>query len=140
MVKSTKLPKKKRQAGIRTLTVKLDTVFSKYIRLSNADKNGTVICFTCGGVHTVNDTDNGHYISRSTRSTRWDEQNCHPQCKSCNRFRDGMKDVYALKLQEKYGKDILEELNQRKNQVFKASPDWLLSKIEYYKQKVKEME
>ena len=59
---------------------------------------------------------NGHYISRSVKSLRFDERNCHPQCVGCNIFKHGAMDEYALALQRKYGDDILKELNKLKNQ------------------------
>lgn len=58
--------------------------------------------------------DAGHYISRAVMATRFDERNVQPQCRFENRFREGVKDEFALALQKKYGLKILEELNQLK--------------------------
>lgn len=121
------------------LILKLDNIFSKYIRLRDAKSNGDVKCFTCGGTWNWTEMDCGHYITRACKSTRWDEQNCQPQCRAENRYHEGVKDIFALKLQEKYGKDILFNLNIRKNTVFKPTPEWLKLKIDYYKEKVKKL-
>lgn len=133
MVKSTKTHKKK--IKLKSLILRLDIVFSKYIRLR--DKG---ICITCGKQDEIGKMDCGHYVSRIYKPTRWHEKNCSCQCPHDNRFMEGCKDVFALKLQEKYGNNILQELNTLKNQVFKLTPEWLEDKIEYYKEKVKEME
>jgi hypothetical protein len=126
--------------SIKALVLKCDTIFSRYKRLSNAKTNGDVECFTCGGIFNWVHIDCGHYISRMYKTVRWDEQNTEPQCPSCNRFHEGKKDVFALKLQEKYGRDILEELNRRKNKVHKFTIPELNELYEYYKDKVRELE
>ena len=75
----------------------------------------------------------GHYIRASAGlATYFDEQNVHAQCYACNIWRDGNSDEYALKLQQKYGEDILQELNRRKHQIIKDFP--FEQKIEEYKQ------
>lgn len=89
-----KLLKANRQRLIR----ELDQVFSKYIRLKNADASGRVQCFTCGRKEHYKLMDAGHYMSRSKRATRWHEDNVKPQCKLCNQIKDGNLQVYAKKL------------------------------------------
>jgi hypothetical protein len=131
---------KAKSKGLRSLIRKLDIVFSKYIRLSNSNSKGWVRCFTCGDLYFWKDIDCGHYITRDNKNTRWDERNCQPQCQSENRFRDGAKDVFALKLQIKYGKDILEKLNEKKNQIKKFTKEELEELFSLYKSKVEELE
>lgn len=108
---------KKTQKGIKStqsLQSKLDTIFSLYIRKRYATPDGMVRCVTCGKYDHWKETDAGHYISRQYLSTRYDERNVHVQCKSCNRFHEGMKDEYTLFLLKTYGVGILEELNRDK--------------------------
>jgi len=136
---STKTHKVKKPSA-RTLVIKLDRIFSQYIRQSEADKNGNVTCFTCDKRGNWKSFDCGHYVSRSYKSTRWDEQNTASQCVSCNRFHEGVKDVFALNLQKKYGDDILEKLNQKKNQIKKFSEYELQEMIALYKDKVAELQ
>lgn len=96
--------------------------FSKYIRRKYSDKDGYVKCVTCDEIRQWNDRmDAGHYISRGRLSTFLDERNVHPQCKGCNGYGKGRLDVYALFLTRTYGKDILEELNTKKNKQIKIT-------------------
>jgi hypothetical protein len=115
-MKSTKNKKKAPKAPtVAKLIKKLDSVFSTYIR-RKYKKGWYAQCFTCGVTKNWKELQNGHYISRSVKSLRFDERNCHPQCVGCNIFKHGAMDEYALALQRKYGDDILKELNQLKNQ------------------------
>jgi hypothetical protein len=97
----------------------LDRVFSIFIRMRDANENGIANCFTCGKADHWTNMDNGHYISRVHRSTRWDEMNCHIQCKRCNIFMKGNYTSYALRMIQKYGIDILEIMDQRKHMTVK---------------------
>ena len=93
---------------------KVDVIFSKYIRLKYATDCGLVRCFTCGAVDNWKNLQNGHYIPRNISNTRFDETNCHPQCRGCNIFKSGNMDAYAVELEAKYGKGILQELAKKK--------------------------
>lgn len=112
--KSSKSLKKKTKTPAQ-LKKKADELFSKYIRLKNADQEGWVSCYTCAASVEWKYIQNGHFVSRVHLSTRWDEENCRPQCYSCNCLRNGNYDVYSLRLTKEKGPDILEELNRRKN-------------------------
>lgn len=122
-----KLPK------INTLVKKLDHEFSIFIR--NRDKH---ICFTCGKQLEPNQSQCGHYQSRSYKNTRWDEDNTACQCVGCNVFKKGNYPAFSLKLIKKYGVGILEDLEIRAKQSFKLDRNWLNEQIEYYKTKNKE--
>lgn len=93
---------------------KLDTIYSKFIRLFYADANGIVKCASCGKLVFWKDADCGHYIGRQHHATRWYEKNTHPQCRDCNRFNEGNKGRYAMFLVEKYGEDIIDHLEYKK--------------------------
>lgn len=90
-----------------------DEVFSLYIR-NRDSKNGYNKCFTCDKELPIKELDAGHYISRINSNLRYFEKNVHVQCRYCNRYKEGMKDEYALRLIDKYGVGILEELNRWK--------------------------
>lgn len=121
----------------KTLRNKLDNIFSRYIRWSYADKDGMVKCFTCSKVLPIKEMDNGHFVGRACLSLRYSEKNCHPQCRYCNRYAEGMKDVYALRLIEKYGPDVLVELNREKYKIVKNYP--YQEQIDLYKAKLDEL-
>ena len=113
-------------------------LFSEYTRRRYADQNGNVRCFTCDKVNPWKMMHGGHYVRASAgMSTYFDEENVHVQCYACNIWRDGNSDVYALRLQEKYGEDILKELNRRKNITIKDFP--FEKKIEEYKEKINKL-
>lgn len=99
-----------KKKSYRNLKNKLDKVFSIYIRQRDKGR-----CFTCGIKKNIKELDCGHYIKRQHLATRWLEENCAAQCWSCNRFRDGNKERYAVELEKKYGHGILQKLEQIKN-------------------------
>jgi hypothetical protein len=124
----------------RTTLLKMaDQAYSIYIRTLNADQNGYVRCFTCESVHKIAEMDCGHFASRRHMSTRFLEKNTEPQCRYCNRFNEGRKDVFSLRLIEKYGPDILREIHETRNIDKKWSSDELLELIETYQNKLKEL-
>lgn len=113
MTKKKPLKKlKTKKPSYRLLKKKLDKVFSIYIRMR--DKG---VCFTCGVQKPWKQMQAGHYISRSSLALRFDERNVHCQCMPCNVWKHGAMDVYALKLQAKYGDSILAELQRKKHQL-----------------------
>jgi 5-methylcytosine-specific restriction endonuclease McrA len=127
-------------ASLTPAEKRLDKVFSTYIRMRDTKTKGDVRwgkCCTCGGIKHYADLDAGHYCDRSNKCTRWDEQNVHAQCQSCNRFAGGRQDDYAIFLMEKYGKEILEELHRRKWQVCKFSDLLIEEMIKDYKARIK---
>lgn len=126
--------KKKTSAQLKKQLWKL---FSEYIRRKDAvgDEN---TCFTCGVRKPWKMLHAGHYIRASAGlATYFDEQNVHPQCYACNIWRDGNSDEYALALQRKYGEDILNELNRRKNTIVKDFPFY--ERISHYTSLLQEL-
>lgn len=103
--------RKKTVSGLKKLA---DKLFSEYIRRKYANHQGFASCFTCGVKKPWQELQNGHYVSRSVNSLRYDERNCHVQCCKCNVFNHGAMDSYALALQKKYGPDILKILAKDK--------------------------
>ena len=86
------------------------TIFSKYIRLKNADWRGYVKCCTCGKTRQWNDRiDAGHFISRRHNATFFDERNVHPQCKGCN-MGTGEPVKYYQFMEDTYGRETIDEL------------------------------
>lgn len=114
------------------LKKKLDAVFSKYIRHKYADDNGDVQCYTCSVKKPISEMQNGHWIPRNILNTRFDEDNCRPQCVGCNMFNKGRPDVFSVNLL-KEGVDI-EELSSRRYKVFKVDEHWYRDKIKHYEE------
>jgi hypothetical protein len=98
-------PLKRTKNKTKLLKSKAWSVFSKWIR-----ERDNYTCFTCGKHETGRGMHAGHYVSRRHNSTLFDERNVNAQCAYCNLYLAGNIPVYALKLKDKYGDDILEEL------------------------------
>jgi hypothetical protein len=105
--KSTRTPK---QVAMR----KADDIFSKYVRLNHsyADKDGDLFCFcyTCKKEHHIIDIENGHFLSRQYKTTRYNEDNCRPQCTHCNCYKHGEHEKFEAILINEIGIDRLESL------------------------------
>jgi hypothetical protein len=110
--------KKRKAQTISDLKAKVWKVFSIYIRSKDKDFRDNIPCFTCDRVDHWRSFDAGHYIPKSTGGAAlyFHEKNVHPQCTGCNRFRHGNLTVYALRLQQKYGTGVLEELHKLRGQ------------------------
>jgi hypothetical protein len=132
--------KKRREASIALLKKKVWKVFSIYIRSRDKDFRDQVKCFTCDRVDHWKTMDAGHYIPKSTGGAGlyFHEKNVHPQCTGCNRFRHGNLTQYALRLQQKYGNNILKELDAMRGQVWQKRE--LERLLEYYTLRVKTLE
>lgn len=127
---------KKKKAPKKSYYIKkLDQVFSLYIRNLHA-KDGRVACYTCGKVGEIKEMQNGHYISRSFMSGRWEPQNCRPQCVGCNVFKNGNYTEFAARLVREGGPDELERLNSLKKILVRYSIEDLKRKIAQYTQKI----
>jgi hypothetical protein len=120
---------------------KLDAAFSQYVRLLAASENGYCRCITCGAFGAWKDLDNGHYISRAMRWTRWEPKNCDSQCKKCNRYLDGQKHIFRQALVNRYGEEAISIMEREATQwgEKRMAKEWMLEKLEHYKAKVKEM-
>lgn len=91
-----------------------DTVYSRYIRLKAADRNGYCACVTCPAIRQWNDgMQAGHYVNRDDWPTRFDDRNVHPQCVSCNKHHSGRISRYAVYLKKEYGDGIIDELDAK---------------------------
>lgn len=114
------------------LVKKLDTVFSKYIRVNSANKNGYCTCVTCGVVKHWKEIQAGHFMSRKHYSTRWDERNIRTQCVGCNMFRQGEQYKFSLFL----GKDQAEVLYLKSKETVKFTNNELEEMIKDYEAKL----
>ena len=126
---SKKLTRKK-------LIIKLDNIFSKYIRLRDADKYGYCRCVTCGERLHWKKIQAGHFISRKYYATRWDEENVNAQCVACNVFKSGEQYKYSLYL----GNDISLDLSNRSKEIVKFESYKLEEMLGIYKNKIESMD
>ena len=133
-VNRLKLITRKKNPDIR----KLDTVFSIYIRMSRSI-DGMCTCCTCGKMGHWKQFDNGHFISRAKYPTRWDERNCHPQCRQCNRFDEGRKNDYERFIAKRYSTSMPNILKLESRNTRRTVPVQLELLVKYYREKVKEL-
>ena len=123
----------------KKLIARLDKVFSQWIRQKDADHRGYVECWTCGKVLPWSRVDAGHFQSRAKFSTRWDEMNVKPQCKSCNGFRSGEQFKFARKLDAVYGEGTAEEIERISNQTRKFSVEELEALVDVYNRRLRKL-
>lgn len=110
---------------------------SPYIRLRDS-KNGLCECITCEIIKPIKEIQAGHWRHGNTKKTYFFEKNIHAQCRSCNFFKDGARDIYAIKLEEKYGYGILQEIDKMDEPKFVWTIKELKRVEEEYKQKYKQ--
>ena len=105
----------------KTLKQKLWTLFSRYIRQRDKGK-----CFSCGNIRHWEQQQAGHF-----RHGTWDfdERNINCQCVRCNKWLHGNLGTYAVRLIEKYGMEVIREIEKEEPYRPRA---WYLEKITYY--------
>ncbi|MFS2666710.1 recombination protein NinG [Candidatus Bacteroides intestinigallinarum] len=149
-IKRTKAKKKDKplplfdKAGITVkkkpdLKAKLDKEFSLFIRLRDVMPNGYFRCISCGQIKPFEQADCGHYFSRTHLATRFNEDNCHAECRHCNRFKADHLEGYRVNLIAKIGQrnfDLLKwKIKDSKDnpQNYKKSDFDYEQLIKYYK-------
>jgi hypothetical protein len=130
---------KKTKTDLQKLEDKLWEVFSVFIRLRDSDVQGIGKCFTCRRVVHWSKGDAGHGIPRQHKATKFNECNNHLQCKHCNGFEGGMREVYRDEMNKRYGFQTWEKMLVASKQPIKWSVVLLQNNIDYYTDKVKEL-
>ena len=111
----------------KSLVIKLDTVFSQYIRRKDLI-NGMATCITCGKIAEPKKLQCGHFMSRRHYSTRWEENNAGVQCYGCNITNQGMQYAFSQYLGDK----LSEEMYIKSKQTVKFADIDLIEMIEDY--------
>lgn len=119
-------PVKRRKKTPRQLKKALDDVFSLYVR------KGAISCYTCR--RPSNSLQCGHFVSRQYLATRWEPDNCRPQCWGCNGYGRGQLLDFEEYLKNELGEVRVEELKSMRHRVLKLSPAWYETEIAKYKQ------
>jgi len=129
------MPKTAKKPTRSKLVKKLDTVFSQYIRRSNADNNGYCTCVTCNKTFHWKEIQAGHFMSRKHYSIRWDERNVKPQCVACNVYRAGEQYKYSIFL----GTELANVLYLQSKELVKFTNYELEDMINDYSDKLKKL-
>lgn len=124
-------PKKKKKPTRWKLVKKLDSIFSQYIRLVSADKNGICTCITCGERMHWKNIQNGHYLTRWNYKYRRSEENCYSQCYVCNVLKNWNYKEYTIKMIRKHWQLKVEQMIEDK-QLIKISTPRIEEKIQEY--------
>lgn len=122
--------------SLATVVADLDAIFSKYIRLKDADENGYATCVTCGASGKWTLMQCGHFIPRSHMYTRFLEANCACQCPDCNGRLRGNLVKFSQHL-ESVRPGSVEILAEQGQTIYRYSVHELKQLISDYDQKVK---
>jgi len=103
-VKKKTLPKLKSE---------LQTVFNKFIRERDSE-DGWFTCIACGKTLSIKYMNAGHYYPvKGYDGIRYDELNVNGECQGCNCFDKAHLIGYGINLEEKIGKELIEELHKK---------------------------
>lgn len=108
-------------------------LMSEWIRRRWSDKDGNVVCITCGKKIHWKKAHASHY---KHGRLDFDEININPSCSKCNVFLHGNLGNYTIFLVEKYGLDVVNDLCRRANVVHKYSRQELEDIIKDLKEKI----
>lgn len=127
-VKEKKAKKKKTDYQLADeLLIKVHSVF---IRLRDSDADGNGPCISCGKPIHWSKANNGHFVKRQFKPTRFHDQNCNLQCVKCNNWLQGNDVKYAENLDKKFGEGTAEKLKMikgNKSELTAASMNILVS-------------
>ncbi len=140
MKKKPSEKKTKKSPSKSSLINKLDTTFSKYIRLRDAMPSGFFRCISCGQIKPIEQADCGHFHSRIHMSTRFDEDNCHAECRACNRFSADHLIGYRENLIKKIGEQRFLLLDIKAHETHKWSNFELEQLNKYYRALVQKLQ
>ena len=115
---------RKKKTKTRSQLVKeLDTIFSRYIRMRDADKNGICTCITCWDKKPRKEMHNTHFISRSNYRYRRSVMNCWAGCYKCNVILHWNYIAYTIKMIEMFWQDKIKEMKEDKELIKVSTPE-----------------
>jgi hypothetical protein len=129
-----------KQRKISAITEECARLLQRLVRMKAADEFGYAECITCGKVEDWHDLDGGHFVPRKHKKHKLREENVHPQCRYCNRYRYGALGEYTLYMIDMYGRDFVEWLWETKSDIHKPTRQELLDLLAELKQKIAEQE
>lgn len=116
----------RRSKSISVLKKELDKVFSLYIRHVFPK-----VCYTCGKIDVKLQC--GHFVARNYLATRFDEDNCRPQCVGCNIWGNGKPLDFEEHLVREIGKKRVDLLKKKRHEITILTPEWYEDRIAHYK-------
>lgn len=134
--KNEKKVKKVKKKTRSQLIKELDKRYSLYIRLKDADVRGYCRCVTCNKVDYYKNMQNGHYLTRANYKYRRSDDNCFPQCVTCNVRLNGNYKSYTLFMIKKFWQERVEKRLGEIRSTTEIKSFELEESIEHYKIKV----
>lgn len=103
--------KLKKKKSISKLKKEVQVLFNTYIRKRDTLLGQEFICISCGNKFPISKMDAGHYFPiKGFNHLRFNEDNCHGECKGCNGFKDYHLICYTWNLINKIGVNRYNEL------------------------------
>lgn len=128
-----KVPGRKiKPRGVSKLLKEADTLMSRVVRLSAADQEGNVSCFTCGHRNHYKKMQNGHYISRYYKKYRFARENTRIQCAMCNMWKSGDIPTFRQNLIKEIGEAKVLAMESDFKELFRLTPEFLTERITEY--------
>lgn len=125
---------------IQELTIDLDRVTSRMVRLMAIEVDGTIQCFTCPSKKPLKMMHCGHFISRANMAFRFDwTYNLRCQCPNCNLTLRGNLIVFAERLNEERP-GIVTWMQEEARKVYSPTRDELKQMLFDYQQRVNILE
>lgn len=125
-----------KEEGLSELIRQADDVYSKWLRMSNADQNGLVTCFTCDALLRWQDAQCGHFVKRGNLFLRFDQRNTRVQDKICNEYKSGNLSEYTRRLEIDHP-GITSILYEEATIVYKPTREEIRNIIREYATKIK---
>jgi hypothetical protein len=123
------------------LTIKADKIFWEYIRKRDSIKTtlspDKCVCVTCW--ETVDNIQCGHFVTRASRSTRWQEQNASWQCPACNCWGWGRQYEHGVAIDRKYWEWTADRLIRLWHEPQKVTREFLEEIIKEFTLKINEL-
>lgn len=129
--------KKPKPKSLSSLKKKAWTVFSQYIRRSNADGYGICVCYTCGERQQWKEAQAGHAIPGRHNAVLYDEEIVRVQCVACNIFKRGNYPIFTTKLIKAHGMEWWENKLARSRQTVKYTRTDIQEIIDKYTERLK---
>ena len=130
---------KRKPKTLGQLKADLQKLVNRYCRLRDCDDVGGN-CISCGKWYPIAKLDGGHFLASTYSAVRYDERNINAQCSFfCNRMKSGNIHEYRIGMIEKYGLEVVEELENKRLDLVKWSLPDMRERIQEYKEKLKDM-
>jgi len=125
--------------SIQELTMDLDRVISRYIRLRDMEKDGKITCYTCDNRVKWEKAHAMHFCNRQHLGTRFLLQNLRSGCYDCNVTQRGNLIEYAKRL-NKENNGLAEWLTEQSRQVISPTRQELKEILFDFHQKLRLVE